>query len=192
MSLAELRRSETRRSPHSHSHNSAGSHLTLKATQRTFCNVTWPPYRYVPRKATSHHFQLISYKLSFYNFKFRAVNFVLYLGITNKYINSYQFIILLSRSYMFRQLCAIFRELVCTFWVTCPSGFLFDKILCSVWICVCYVAAWCVRAQPRQPYLFFMFCLPCSVSIFAVMEVTRCTVYPQFIQSLYRYMFRAC
>jgi hypothetical protein len=41
------------------------------------------------------------------------------LGITNKCINSYQFIISLSCSYMSRQLCTILRELVCTFWVTC-------------------------------------------------------------------------
>jgi hypothetical protein len=46
-----------------------------------------------------------------------------------KCINSYQFIISLSCSYMFRQLCAIIRELVCTFWVTCQFGFLVDKIL---------------------------------------------------------------
>jgi hypothetical protein len=37
------------------------------------------------------------------------------LEITNKYISSYQFIISLSCSYMFRQLCAILKELVCTF-----------------------------------------------------------------------------
>jgi uncharacterized membrane protein len=36
-------------------------------------------------------------------------------GITNKCINFYQFIILFSCCYMFRQLCAILRELVCTF-----------------------------------------------------------------------------
>jgi hypothetical protein len=34
---------------------------------------------------------------------------------SQKCINSYQFIISLSCSYMFRQLCAILRELVCTF-----------------------------------------------------------------------------
>jgi hypothetical protein len=37
------------------------------------------------------------------------------LRITNNCINSYQFIISLSCSYMFRQLCAILRELVCTY-----------------------------------------------------------------------------
>jgi hypothetical protein len=44
-------------------------------------------------------------------FDFRAVQFVLCLGITNKRINSYQFIISLSCYHMFRQLCAILREL---------------------------------------------------------------------------------
>jgi hypothetical protein len=39
---------------------------------------------------------------------------------------------------------AILRELVCTFCVTCQSGFLVDKILCSMWLCGYYVAAWCV------------------------------------------------
>jgi hypothetical protein len=28
--------------------------------------------------------------------------------------------------------------------VTCQFGFLIDKILCSMWLCVYYVAAWCV------------------------------------------------
>jgi hypothetical protein len=72
------------------------------------------------------------------------VHFVPCLGITNKCTNSYQFIISLSCSYMFWQRCAILRELVCTFWVTWQFGFLVDKILCSMWLCVCYVAAWCV------------------------------------------------
>jgi hypothetical protein len=48
-------------------------------------------------------------------FNFRTVHFALCLGITNKHINSYQFIISLSCSYMFRQLCAIIRELVCAY-----------------------------------------------------------------------------
>jgi hypothetical protein len=39
---------------------------------------------------------------------------------------------------MFRQLCAIHRELVCTFWVTCQFGILVAKILCSMWLYVCY------------------------------------------------------
>jgi hypothetical protein len=54
----------------------------------------------------------IDYCIYFY---FRTLHFVLCLGITNKCINSYLFIILLSCSYMFRQVCAILRELVCTF-----------------------------------------------------------------------------
>jgi hypothetical protein len=37
------------------------------------------------------------------------------LGITNKRVNSYQFIISLSCSYISGQLCAILGELVCTF-----------------------------------------------------------------------------
>jgi hypothetical protein len=41
---------------------------------------------------------------------------------------------------MFRLLCAILRELLCTFRVTYQFGFLVDKILCSMWLCVCYVA----------------------------------------------------
>jgi hypothetical protein len=69
-------------------------------------------------------------------FMFRRVNFVLCLGITNKYINSYQFIISLCCCYVFRQLCAILRELVCTFLVTCLFGFLVDKILYGMWLCV--------------------------------------------------------
>jgi hypothetical protein len=67
---------------------------------------------------------------------------ILCLETTNKCMNSYQFIISLSCSYMFRQLCAILSELVCTFWVTCQFGFFVDKILCSMWLCVYYVAAW--------------------------------------------------
>jgi hypothetical protein len=63
------------------------------------------------------------------------------LGTTNKSIDSYQLIIWLCCFYMFRQLCSILRELACTFWVTCQFGFLVDKILCSMWLCVCYVAA---------------------------------------------------
>jgi hypothetical protein len=59
----------------------------------------------------------------FFFFNFRTVNFVLCLGITNKCIISYQFIISFSCSYMFRQLCAILGELVYTFSVTCQLGF---------------------------------------------------------------------
>jgi hypothetical protein len=62
------------------------------------------------------------------------------LGITNKRINSYQIIISLCCSYTFRQLCAILRELVCTLSYM-PIWILVDKILYSVWMCVCYVAA---------------------------------------------------
>jgi hypothetical protein len=39
------------------------------------------------------------------------------------WISSYQFIISLTCSYMFRQLCSILREHVCTFWGTCQFGF---------------------------------------------------------------------
>jgi hypothetical protein len=60
------------------------------------------------------------------------------LGITDKCINSYQFIISFSCSCLFLQLCAILRKLVCTFWVTCQFGFLVHKILCSM--CLCMVA----------------------------------------------------
>jgi hypothetical protein len=72
----------------------------------------------------------------FFNFNFRTVNFVVCLGITKKCFNSYQFNTSLNCYYMFRQLCAIFRELVCTFWVTCQFGFLVDKIPCIIWLCV--------------------------------------------------------
>jgi hypothetical protein len=48
----------------------------------------------------------------FLNFNFDTVCFVLFLGITKKCINSYQFIISLSCFYVFRQLCAILTELV--------------------------------------------------------------------------------
>jgi hypothetical protein len=68
-------------------------------------------------------------------FDFHTVNFVLCVGITNKCINSYQFIISLSCSYMFWQLCAILRELVCNFWVTCQCGFCLIKF-CVVCGCV--------------------------------------------------------
>jgi hypothetical protein len=71
-----------------------------------------------------------------YYFNFRTVHFVPCLGITNKCINSYQFIISLCCSYMFRQLCAILSELVCTFSVTCQFGFLVNKILRSMWLCL--------------------------------------------------------
>jgi hypothetical protein len=69
-------------------------------------------------------------------FNFRTVHFVLRLGITNKCINSDQFIISLCCSYMFRQLGDILRELVCTFWVTCQFGFLVDNSLCSMWLSI--------------------------------------------------------
>jgi hypothetical protein len=65
----------------------------------------------------------IIYRFHSFCFDFHTVHFVLCLGITNKCVSSYQFIISLSCSYMFRQLCAILRELVCTFWVTCQFGF---------------------------------------------------------------------
>jgi hypothetical protein len=78
---------------------------------------------------------LLNYVGLFY-FTFRTVRFLLCLKVTHKCISSYQFIVSLSCSYMFRQLCTILRELVCTFWVTCQSGFLVDKILCGLWICV--------------------------------------------------------
>jgi hypothetical protein len=73
------------------------------------------------------------------------------LGITNKCINYDPFIISLCCSYMFRQLCTILWELVCTFWVTCQLVFLVDKILCSMWLCVYYVAA-CRSIRTRPPH----------------------------------------
>jgi hypothetical protein len=110
----------------------------------------------LPNNRTRHHRWIIF--LDFF-LNFRTVHFVLFLGITNKCINSYQFIISLSCSYMFRQLCAILKEIVCTFWVTYQFGFLVDKIQRSMWLCVYYVAAWCVlicltdrSIRTRSPY----------------------------------------
>jgi hypothetical protein len=57
--------------------------------------------------------------------------------LTNECIISYQFIILRSCSYMFRQPCAIFIQLVCTFWVSCQFGLLVDKILYMVMCILC-------------------------------------------------------
>jgi hypothetical protein len=65
------------------------------------------------------------------------------LGITNKCINSYQFVISLSCYYMFWQLCAVLRELVCTLELRTHLDFLLIKF-CVVCGCVYYVAAWCV------------------------------------------------
>jgi hypothetical protein len=67
------------------------------------------------------------------------------LGITNKCISSYQFNISLSCSYMFRHLCSIRRELVCTLWVACQFRFLVDKILCIMWLVVCVLCCGLVR-----------------------------------------------
>jgi hypothetical protein len=61
------------------------------------------------------------------------------LGITNKCINSYQFFVSLSCPYMFRQLCGILREPVCTFWVTSQFGFCLIKF-CIV--CGCTYIMW--------------------------------------------------
>jgi hypothetical protein len=89
-------------------------------------------------------------------------HFVLCLAITDKCINSHQFFISLSSCYMFCQLCAILREFVRPFWVTCQFGVLVDKNLCSMWLCVYYVAAWCIsiclsmlpntRTRTRPPH----------------------------------------
>jgi hypothetical protein len=58
---------------------------------------------------------------------------VLCLEITIKCINSYQFIISISCFYMFRQLCAILREIVCAFCVLYQFGFMLIKfcVVCS-------------------------------------------------------------
>jgi hypothetical protein len=63
----------------------------------------------------------------------------MYIEITNKCLNSYQFIVSLCCSYMFRQLCAILRELVCTFWVTCQFGF---WLITFCVVCGCVYAMW--------------------------------------------------
>jgi hypothetical protein len=57
----------------------------------------------------------ITFFFNFNYFNFRTVHFVLCLGITNKCISSYQFLISLSCCYIFRQPCAILGELVRTF-----------------------------------------------------------------------------
>jgi hypothetical protein len=71
---------------------------------------------------------------------FLTVNFVLCLGLTNICTNSYQYIISFCCCYMFRQLCAILRELVCIFWVTCKFGVWLIKF-CAVCDCV-YIMWW--------------------------------------------------
>jgi hypothetical protein len=80
---------------------------------------------------------------SFFYFKFRTVHFVVCLGTTNKCINSYQFIISFSCSYMFRQLCDILRELVCTFWVTDQFGLYLRRYIWAPW-------EWHTAAETRR------------------------------------------
>jgi hypothetical protein len=63
------------------------------------------------------------------------IQYSLCLGITIKCISSYQLIISISCSYMFRQLYAILRELVCAFCVSCQFGFRLIKF-CVVGGCV--------------------------------------------------------
>jgi hypothetical protein len=60
------------------------------------------------------------------------------LEITNKFTNSYQFIISLSCSYTFLHL----RECFSTCWATGCFGSVVDKILCSTWLYV-----YCVTVQ---------------------------------------------
>jgi hypothetical protein len=96
------------------------------------------------------HF-IIGEKFFLVFFYFRTMHFVLCLGITNKCFNSYQFIISLSCSYMYRHLCAILRELICTFCDTCQCGFWLIKygVVCAC-VCVYYVAACCVSMSMLQ------------------------------------------
>jgi hypothetical protein len=84
------------------------------------------------------------------DFNFRTVHFVPRLWITNKCINFYQFIISLSCSYMFGQLCAIPGEIVCTFWVTCKFGFWLIKF-CVVCGCVYAMSMREHRQTDREP-----------------------------------------
>jgi hypothetical protein len=81
----------------------------------------------------------------------KSRNLGISLGITNKCINSYQ-IISLSCFYMFRQLCAILRELVCAFWVKCQFGFWLIKF-CVV--CDCVYTMRCLSMLPK-------FCVVCG------------------------------
>jgi hypothetical protein len=49
--------------------------------------------------------------------------------------------LLFCRSYMFRHIRVIIRELFRACWITCESKVMVDKTLCYKWLCVCYAEA---------------------------------------------------